>query len=171
MMKSVQLLILLLAFVVQPSCSKTSTLISHNRTSKLNRKMQSTPSHDFGSIRLLLDNTDQSAAKSYLKQKAKVEVYGTSDVHEDSKSHLRRRTQQKYGGYYTQQQRMPKGQKIGLSIAVIVTIILSMYACALRYELSTLNVYSLLGMQTDTAADEEERVGNAYVRNDGVEMS
>ncbi|KAL3801624.1 hypothetical protein HJC23_013129 [Cyclotella cryptica] len=73
--------------------------------------------------------------------------------------------------YYTQyqsQSSISKGQKIGLVAAAVLTISLAIYSCILRYELSTLNVYSLLGMHTDTEQEDEDKVGNAYERR--VEM-
>ena len=73
--------------------------------------------------------------------------------------------------YYSQQSKLSKTQKIALGILVTLTILLGLYSCALHYELSTLNVYSLLGMGNNTVGEEEEKVGDAYVRNDEVEMS
>jgi hypothetical protein len=72
-----------------------------------------------------------------------------------------------YEQSYQQQQykpksKMTKGQKIGLVSMLGLTVALAIYSCVLRYELSTLNVYSLLGVYTSTREEEEEKVGDAY---------
>jgi hypothetical protein len=63
---------------------------------------------------------------------------------------------------YKPRSKMTKGQKIGLISMLGLTIALGIYSCVLRYELSTLNVYSLLGVYTSTREEEEEKVGDAY---------
>ena len=61
-----------------------------------------------------------------------------------------------------------KGQKVGLLCLFAITLALAIYSCVLRYELSTLNAYSLLSVYTNTEKDDEEKVGDAYDR--GVEI-
>ncbi|KAL7471897.1 hypothetical protein ACHAXS_012203 [Conticribra weissflogii] len=73
--------------------------------------------------------------------------------------------------YYGQQSKFSKWQKIILGVIVTITALLTIYTCVLHYELSTLNVYSLLGMGNNTEEEDEEKVGDAYMRNDGVELS
>lgn len=68
----------------------------------------------------------------------------------------------KYKSYQQPKSKMTRGQKIGLVSMLGLTIALAIYSCVLRYELSTLNVYSLLGVYTSTQEDEEEKVGDAY---------
>lgn len=63
-----------------------------------------------------------------------------------------------------------RGQKIGVSVLFLLTVALATYTCALRHQLSTMNVYSLLGRGTNTAEDDEEKVGNAYGINRSLEM-
>lgn len=63
---------------------------------------------------------------------------------------------------YQPKSKMTKGQKIGLVSMLGLTVALAIYSCVLRYELSTLNVYSLLGVYTSTREEEEEKVGDAY---------
>lgn len=63
---------------------------------------------------------------------------------------------------YQPKSTMSKGQKVGLFSILSLTVVLAIYSCVLRYELSTLNVYSLLGVHTRTEEDDEEKVGNAY---------
>lgn len=65
---------------------------------------------------------------------------------------------------YQPKSSMTKGQKIGLLSMCMLTVALAIYSCALRYELSTMNVYSLLNLQTITEEDDEEKVGDAYGR-------
>jgi hypothetical protein len=83
------------------------------------------------------------------------------------KRHLEHNFKYEPKPYYKQQQSqssITQGQKIGLVTAALLTIALAIYSCVLRYELSTLNVYSLLGMHTDTELEDEEKVGDAYGR-------
>mmetsp|Transcript_22557 Transcript_22557/g.45826 ORF Transcript_22557/g.45826 Transcript_22557/m.45826 type:complete len:185 (+) Transcript_22557:128-682(+) len=73
--------------------------------------------------------------------------------------------------YYGQKSKFSKSQKITLGVIVTVTSLLAIYSCVLHYELSTLNVYSLLGMGNNTEEEDEEKVGDAYMRNDGLELN
>ena len=63
---------------------------------------------------------------------------------------------------YQPKSTMSKEQKVGLFSVLSLTLVLAIYSCVLRYELSTLNVYSLLGIHTSTEEDDEAKVGNAY---------
>lgn len=73
--------------------------------------------------------------------------------------------------YYGQKSKFSKSQKITLGVIVTITSLLAIYSCVLHYELSTLNVYSLLGMGNNTEEEDEEKVGDAYMRNDGLELN
>ncbi|KAL7502117.1 hypothetical protein ACHAWX_000460 [Stephanocyclus meneghinianus] len=93
---------------------------------------------------------------------------GEDDILSDKmKRHLEHNFKYEPKPYYKQHQSqssITQGQKIGLATAALLTIALAIYSCVLRYELSSLNVYSLLGMHTDTEQEDEEKVGDAYGR-------
>ena len=53
-------------------------------------------------------------------------------------------------------------QKIGIFSLFALTLVLATYTCVLKHRLSTLNVYSLLGRETNTQEKEEDMVGGYY---------
>ena len=53
-------------------------------------------------------------------------------------------------------------QKIGIFSLFALTLVLATYTCVLNHRLSTLNVYSLLGRETNTQEKEENMVGGYY---------